>query len=104
MCDLHNIPTVKSVADIIPGWCERPKGVLQILYERGYIDKDLVKNPNSMRYSRKGREEDIDEDGQLIENGKRFSLDYLVDNCEDFVNELNDLEHLAQDIYRARRK
>ena len=51
-----------------------------------------------MRYSRKGSDEDIDEEGQLTEDGKRFCMEYLLRNCTDFKNELNDLEHLAKDL------
>ena len=69
MCNLHNIGTVKSVGKITPGWCNKPKGMLQVLFERGYIDPSLVKTPKCMRYSKKGKEVDIGEDGELTENG-----------------------------------
>jgi len=29
--------------NIKPGWCNKPKGMLQILFERGWIDRSLVK-------------------------------------------------------------
>ena len=34
MCNSHNIQTVKMVANIIRGCCNKPKGMLQILFER----------------------------------------------------------------------
>ena len=55
-----------------------------------------------MSYAKKGRKEHYDEDGNLNENGKKFSLEYLLENCDDFINELNDLEHLASEISLGR--
>ena len=98
MCNLHGIETEKIVADVIPGWCNQPKGMLQVLFERGYIDPSLVKHPKSMRYAKKGKEVDIGEDGELTEDGRKFSLEYLLNQCEDFINEKNDLEHLASEL------
>ena len=32
------ISTSTDVLKVVDGWCDKPKGVLQVLYERGYID------------------------------------------------------------------
>jgi hypothetical protein len=59
-CRLHvpPIPTQKTVVNVTKeGWYGKPKGVFQILWERGYIDK-----ANKHRYTMKGT---LDDDGNL---------------------------------------
>ena len=51
-----------------------------------------------MRYSREGRVEDHNENGKLTEEGKQFSLLFLLDNSPDFKAEMTDLEHLAKEV------
>jgi hypothetical protein len=34
---LH-LPIKKTIPIIEEGWCNKPKGALQVLYERGFID------------------------------------------------------------------
>ena len=57
----------------MPGWCNKPKGMLQILFERGLIDCTLVNTPRSMRYSKKGKAKDFSEDtGELLHEFKNI--------------------------------
>ena len=65
MCNENNIDVQKNTSNDIPGWLGKPKGMLQILFERGYINQELVTNPRSMRNTKMGKKDDID-----VENGK----------------------------------
>jgi hypothetical protein len=40
----------------------KPKGMLQIIWERGWIDSTKVVSGRSMRYSKDGKKEDFGED------------------------------------------
>jgi len=72
--------------------------MLQVLYERGFIDKSKVTNPRSMSYTKKGRKFHTDTDGILSEREKEYSLHHLLSKCTDFLNEKSDLEHLCSDL------
>lgn len=51
-----------------------------------------------MRYSKDGKKDDFDENKELNEDSKKYSLSYLLSECADFKNEISDIEHLARDI------
>jgi len=55
LCKLQNIDTKKDVRKKEEGWVGKPKGMLHILFERGYIDKTKVIHPRSMAYSKNGK-------------------------------------------------
>lgn len=38
----HNINHNTMTQDVGPGWCGKPTGILQNLFERGFIDSKLV--------------------------------------------------------------
>ena len=98
LCRENSIPLQVTEQNIAPGWLNKPKGLLQILWERGYIDESKVKTPRSMRYSKGGKKEDFDADRNLTEVGKKYSLTYLMNVCSDFRDEKTDLEHLASEL------
>ncbi len=68
------------------GWVGKGKGLLQVLWERGFIDESKVKN-----YKVKV----LDEDGNVVPT---FSLEYMMANCPDFVNEMSQLEYVCQQL------
>ena len=68
----------------------KPKGLLQVLWERGWINKARLSN-----YTNDGRE-DQKEDGVLKAEHEQFSLRHLMRSCPDFQDELSAMEHLAQ--------
>ena len=69
------------------GWFGKSKGVLQILWERGFID------PNDhAKYTMKGK---LDDRGILM---KQTSLNYMIQQCEDFVNEKSMLQHIGEKL------
>ena len=87
------------------GWNEAPKGMLQILYERGYIDVTKVKTVRSSRYSKKGKKDDFNVDTGLIKDEfKQYSLTHLILQCSDFRNEISDLEHLTNEMSEIHNK
>ena len=68
------------------GWVSKEKGILQVLWERGFIDESKVKN-----YDIKV----LDEDGNVV---PIFSLEYMMKNCPDFLNEMSQLENVCQQL------
>ena len=46
-----------NIRKINEGWLNQPKGMLQVLYQRGFIDIDKVTHPRSMSYSGKKKKE-----------------------------------------------
>ena len=56
----NNVPISISENVVIKGWVNAPKGMLQILWERGFIDDTQVKISRSSRYSKDGRKDDVD--------------------------------------------
>jgi len=99
LCIANNIPITIPSQNIKPGWCNKPKGMLQILFERGWIDRTLVKTARSMRYSKKGKTKDVSEDtGELLHEYRKYSLSYLLSQCKDFQQQKSDLEQLCDEI------
>lgn len=81
------IPITKQVQKVRrEGWYGKPKGLFQILYERGYIDQTKV----SM-YTLNGPK---DEDNVVM---KAFSLNALIRKCPDFVNEPTMMQYIAKE-------
>ena len=72
------------------------KRLLQVLYKRRMVDLEQVKSPHSMHYSKKGKTEDFDDEGNLTEEGEKLSLEYLMQNCTDFKAKKTDLKYLAE--------
>jgi hypothetical protein len=84
-CRALNLPVDYTEEIIEEGWLDKPKGSLQILYERGFID------PNNIgQYTDKGR---VGEMGMLEEN---TSLKMLLQKQPDFSSELTLLQFYAE--------
>ena len=99
LCNSKKIPIKVSTQNIKPGWCHKPKGILQILFERGWTDHTLVKSPRSMRYSKKGESKDMNvETGEIQHEFKKYSLTHLLSKCKDFENQKTDLKQLCDEI------
>jgi len=86
-CTENNIPTSVEEPKIIEGWINKPKGKLQILWERGWIDVD-----NLNKYTNDGR---VDAFGIL---DKSFSLHHLMLNCKDFIEEESMLQWMGRQM------
>jgi hypothetical protein len=76
LCQLSDIPIEEFIPKMVQGWQGKPKGMLQVLWERGFID---VTNIN--QYTVGGRK---DEMGVLQ---TETSLKFLLGNCLDFEEE-----------------
>jgi hypothetical protein len=63
LCGQQNLPTTIKEQGVKEGWLGKPKGMLQILWERGWIDSSKVVSARSMGYSK-------DEKKDFSENGK----------------------------------
>jgi len=80
---------VKTLPDdaIEEGWAGKPKGLQQILHERGLID------PNNLsQYSKHGKK---DASGKV---DKRTSYFHIMEKCPDFANESSSLEYLCEQL------
>jgi hypothetical protein len=71
------------------GWVGQPKGLLQVLWERGWIDEGQLE-----RYTI-----DIadDNDGKVLEGAESWSLKYLMASCLDFAEELTAIQHVGKE-------
>ena len=82
LCRQHNLPTKFDEPVIKEGWIGKPKGALQILYERGWIDPQ-----NLHKYTAKGK---------VLDDGvTHYSIDELMSQQEDFLQETTLLQYHA---------
>ena len=80
--DTKVTPTTK----IEYGWEGKGKGLLQIAYERGWVDKSKYKNYRVMKY---------DDERILI---PELSLQHLLGECSDFQSEKSQLEYVCESL------
>lgn len=78
---------VETTQKIEEGWQGKPKGLLQILWERGWIDANNLGN-----YTMGGRQ---NASGVLMKN---TSLKLLMANCIDFEEEESLLQHYGREL------
>jgi hypothetical protein len=83
-----------EVDDLKEGWVHKPKGMYQILYERGWID--VTKKYNA--YSLDGKAEWFDETGSIMDQYLPYCMRHLLSNCSDFRDEITAMEDLCQNI------
>ena len=99
LCLKNNIPVKLSSKKVRNGWNGASKGMLQILYERGFIDTELIKSKRSSRYSIAGKKGGIDWlTGEIKEECKQYSLTHVLSKCIDFKMEKTDIEKLLEEI------
>lgn len=82
--DIKITPTTK----MIYGWEGKGKGLLQIAYERGWIDIATFRKGSYqvMKY---------DDEGNLV---PELSLRHLLANCTDFLSEQSQLEYVCESL------
>jgi len=85
----HGVQTTVEKQKIIQGWEGKPKGILQILWERGLIDELNYKATLTLD----GRKNPLT--GLIDES---MSLHHLLGKCPDFKNELSAVQVLGQDL------
>jgi hypothetical protein len=81
----HNLPLTVTAGKVDEGWVGKAKGMLQVLWERGWVDEARWKD-----YRLVAR--DPDDDDRIIES---LSLKYLMESCHDFQNEVTQLQTIA---------
>jgi hypothetical protein len=52
LCSPRNISITVQEQEVKGGWLGKPKGMLQILWERGWINSSKAVTARSMRYSK----------------------------------------------------
>ncbi len=87
MCQQHQIATTKNVANLKEEWEGKPKGLLQILWERGLIDGTNLNN-----YSLTGKKDALG----TVDNST--SLRHIMGMCTDFLNEEGMMQHIAKGL------
>jgi hypothetical protein len=80
-----------EVGVILEGWRGKPKGMFQILWERGWINT----TKKFSDYSNDGKTYEKDENGDIMPQYLPFCLRYLLSECSDFKCEVTALEDLA---------
>ncbi|KAI2491822.1 hypothetical protein MHU86_22728 [Fragilaria crotonensis] len=95
----HGIALQQRKVHTVEGWQGKSKGLLQILWERGWIDPSKCskldksgKSFNTSFYSLKGK---TDHTGRMDEPS---SLRYLMGSCTDFQEEETALQHLGSQL------
>ena len=76
------IPITSYRKIVTPGWIGQPKGLFQILYERGWINEE-----HRNEYSIAGKKHQLDESGEVKPEYRKFLLCHLMSACEDFCSE-----------------
>ena len=90
---VHNIP-IEVIEEIIrPGWVNENKGLLQVLYERGWIDEE-----NIGEYSLKGLKHQMDENKEVKDEYKTYLLRDKMAACGDFRKEKTAMEELLHQL------
>jgi hypothetical protein len=85
VCLTHEVDIIKE------GWCNKQKGALQILFERGFINLSIPLSNYSFEVKRSWK----DDDGSILPQFHEFCLKNLLSTCEDFRNEVSAMEDLA---------
>ena len=83
----NNVDLFVQRETVVPGWQGQPKGLLQVLWERGLVDESLEK------YTLDGRKDPIS--GKI---GLQLSLRSILANCTDFKEGETALQYLATQL------
>jgi len=81
----HNLPIEETKANVIEGWENKPKGLLQVLWECGFIDELRLE-----KYTFIGKQDSFG----FVQ--KDFSLKSLKGNCVDFEEEETLLQSMGR--------
>ena len=85
LCRLHNLPTEVIEQKNVEGWEGKQKGLLQVLWERGFIDVNHLS-----AYTIDGRKDAYG----VVQ--KETSLKHLMTNCTDFEEEESLLQSMGR--------
>ena len=90
MARAKDIDITTNVTRERKGWQGQPKGLLQVLWERGWIDTG-----NLDKYTMSPAS---DADGEVLEGAEQWSLLCLMASCLDFAKELTALQHVGKEL------
>ena len=90
LASANNIDIKKEVTREKRGWDGQPKGLLQVLWERGWIDDGKLD-----KYT---MDPSTDADGEIIEGAEEWSFRILMASCLDFAQELTALQHVGSEL------
>ena len=93
LAKLNDIALTYETTKIEEGWLGKPKGLLQVLWERGWINE---KKKNE--YSLKGKASQMNDKGKLKPEFICYRLRTLMSNCADFKEEKSAMEVLLQEL------
>jgi len=99
--EINEIATVNGIRltyeepEIVKGWVGRPKGMLQVLWERGWIDCSKLEE-----YSANGKKNKKDESGKVRPEFQQYVLRTLMKSCLDFSEEQSAMEVLLSELSR----
>jgi len=84
--------------EILEGWIGKQKGLLQVLWERGWIDP----SEKMQNYVVDKKQKWLDPAGNILPefklDAKKFVLTDLLSNCPDFKYEKSAMQKLAEDL------
>ena len=84
----HDVDIFEDKQQIIGGWIGQPKGLLQVLWERGLLNETMLD-----KYTLDGRKDPITGKIDL-----RYSLRHLLAECKDFKEEETALQYLGTQL------
>ena len=96
LCESNNIPITSSADVIVEGWVNKPKGAMQILFERGWIDPEQLPH-----YTKDGKDEmNRDQNSNAHPEphstditGCSYSIKKLMNLQNDFMQEITLLQY-----------
>ena len=92
MAQQNDIAIKKSVRKIKEGWINKSKGVLQVLYERGFINRSKLSDYKMEPFK--------DDNGNILDD--TYSLKVIMSKQTDFINEETMLEYNLREIGQQR--
>ena len=84
MASAQDIPLTKIVPNDDAGWVGKQKGLLQVLWERGWIDESRLDDYAIIKKDYAGA---VD---------KELSLQCIMESCLDFADEMTELQSMGE--------
>ena len=94
LCKQNELPITHTEDVIIEGWVNKPKGSLQLLYERGWLNPDLL-----YLYTGEGKKKDDPKISEYTDPTEcMFLIDAIMKKQTDFTNEVTLLQLHAKKL------
>ena len=89
----YNVELTSEVKLVEKGWVNPPKGLLRVLWERGWTDVTKIHE-----YTLKVKASQMDEDWNILHEYWCFVLCHLMSQCADFKEEKSAMGVLLEDL------